>query len=81
MGNKPSHFKGKSRPVERVSWDDCQVFCAKLSQAKGRQFRLPSEAEWEYACRAAVYRHRNAPGSRYDFYGFRVAFRPEKATA
>ena len=54
MDNNPSRFKGKNRPVKRVSWDDCQAFCTKLSQAQGRQFCLPSEAEWEYACRAGT---------------------------
>jgi formylglycine-generating enzyme required for sulfatase activity len=54
MGNNPSRFKGKKRPVEEVFWEDCQAFCAKLSLGKGRQFRLPSEAEWEYSCRAGT---------------------------
>jgi uncharacterized protein (TIGR02996 family) len=54
MGNNPSHFKGKNRPVEQVSWDDCQEFIAKLSQRDGKRFGLPSEAEWEYACRAGT---------------------------
>ncbi|MEM9212917.1 MAG: formylglycine-generating enzyme family protein [Cyanobacteria bacterium P01_F01_bin.150] len=48
----PSHFKGGRRPVERVSWDDAVEFCQRLSQHTGRNYRLPSEAEWEYACRA-----------------------------
>jgi uncharacterized protein (TIGR02996 family) len=54
MGNNPSRFKGKNRPVEQVSWDDCQEFIAKLSQRDGKRFGLPSEAEWEYACRAGT---------------------------
>jgi uncharacterized protein (TIGR02996 family) len=54
MGNNPSLFKGDDRPVEQVSWDDCQAFCAKLSQLTGKRFRLPTEAEWEYACRAGT---------------------------
>ena len=54
MGDNPSYFKGENRPVEQVSWDDSQAFCTKLSQAQGRQFRLPMEAEWEYACRAGT---------------------------
>jgi eukaryotic-like serine/threonine-protein kinase len=52
MGNNPSNFKGENRPVEQVSWNGVQVFCKKLSQQTGRTYRLPSEAEWEYACRA-----------------------------
>jgi len=52
MGNNPSDFSGAKRPVERVSWNDAVEFCQKLSQKTGREYRLPSEAEWEYACRA-----------------------------
>ncbi|MEM8778768.1 MAG: formylglycine-generating enzyme family protein, partial [Cyanobacteria bacterium P01_G01_bin.49] len=52
MGNNPSHFKGSNKPVENVSWDDCVKFCYKLSQQTGLNFSLPSEAKWEYACRA-----------------------------
>lgn len=48
----PSHFKGDGRPVESVSWYDAVEFCDRLSQHTGRTYRLPSEAEWEYACRA-----------------------------
>ncbi|MDZ8077511.1 MAG: SUMF1/EgtB/PvdO family nonheme iron enzyme [Nostoc sp. DcaGUA01] len=48
----PSHFKGANRPVECVSWDDAVEFCARLSNKTGKTYRLPSEAEWEYACRA-----------------------------
>jgi formylglycine-generating enzyme required for sulfatase activity len=54
MGSNPSNFKGENRPVETVSWNDAQVFCKKLSQQTGRTYRLPSEAEWEYACRAGT---------------------------
>jgi formylglycine-generating enzyme required for sulfatase activity len=50
----PSKFKGNNRPVERVSWDDATEFCRRLSQHTGRTYRLPSEAEWEYACRAGT---------------------------
>ncbi|NER98051.1 MAG: SUMF1/EgtB/PvdO family nonheme iron enzyme [Symploca sp. SIO1B1] len=49
-----SHFKGESRPVEQVSWYDAVEFCARLSQHTKRSYRLPSEAEWEYACRAGT---------------------------
>ena len=54
MGNNPSYFKGKNRPVEKVSWNDATKFCQKLSKKTGRDYRLPSEAEWEYACRAGT---------------------------
>jgi formylglycine-generating enzyme required for sulfatase activity len=50
----PSHFSGDNRPVENVSWDDATEFCLRLSQYTGRTYRLPSEAEWEYACRAGT---------------------------
>ncbi len=49
MGSNPSNFKGDNRPVEQVSWDDCQTFIHKLNSLTGRSFRLPTEAEWEYA--------------------------------
>ena len=51
MGSNPSNFKGSNRPVEQVSWDDCQEFIQKLNQKTGKKFRLPTEAEWEYAAR------------------------------
>jgi formylglycine-generating enzyme required for sulfatase activity len=50
----PSNFKGDNRPVEQVSWEDAVEFCDRLSQYTGRTYRLPSEAEWEYACRAGT---------------------------
>ena len=49
-----SRFKRENRPVERVSWDDAQEFCKRLSARTGKDYRLPSEAEWEYACRAGT---------------------------
>ena len=51
MGNNPSHFSGTNLPVENVSWNDCQTFITKLNQLTGKNFRLPTEAEWEYAAR------------------------------
>ncbi len=50
----PSGFEGDNRPVERVSWYDAVEFCDRLSRHTKRQYRLPSEAEWEYACRAGT---------------------------
>ncbi|PSB16967.1 hypothetical protein C7B76_10810 [filamentous cyanobacterium CCP2] len=50
----PSFFKGDRRPVEQISWHEAVEFCDRLSQKTGRQYRLPSEAEWEYACRAGT---------------------------
>jgi len=52
MKTNPSHFKGEDLPVESVSWDDAVKFCERLSEKTGRQYTLPTEAQWEYACRA-----------------------------
>lgn len=54
MGSNPSHFKGDDLPVEQVTWYDAMEFCERLSQKTGKLFRLPSEAEWEYAGRAGT---------------------------
>jgi formylglycine-generating enzyme required for sulfatase activity len=51
MGSNPSKFKGGNLPVENVSWDDVQVFIERLNAATGKRYRLPTEAEWEYAAR------------------------------
>nr|QNL31477.1 MAG: hypothetical protein [Bacteriophage sp.] len=61
MGVNPSYFQGNPQnPVENVSYDDAETFCQKLSKATGKQYRLPTEAEWEYAYRA---------GTTSDYYG------------
>lgn len=54
MGDNPSKFQGANRPVESISWNDAVKFCQRLSQKTGKTYRLPSEAEWEYACRAGT---------------------------
>ena len=51
MGKNPSSFTGDNNPVERVSWNEAQEFCQKLSTLIGKKYRLPTEAEWEYAAR------------------------------
>lgn len=51
MGSNPSWFKGARRPVEQVSWEDCQDFIRKLNNLTGKNFKLPTEAQWEYAAR------------------------------
>ena len=53
-GSNPSHFKGPNRPVENVTWNDAQDFCRRLSDREGVEYRLPTEAEWEHACRAGT---------------------------
>jgi len=54
LGPDPSRFKGENLPVEQVSWYDAVEFCARLSRHSGREYRLPTEAKWEYACRAGT---------------------------
>ena len=59
MGKNPSQFVGATRPVDSVTWTEAKLFCRRLSQmpdevAAGRKYRLPTEAEWEYCCRAGV---------------------------
>lgn len=61
MGSNPSGSKGDNLPVEKVSWDDCQEFIQKLNKLTGKQFRLPTEAEWEYAARGG----RKSRGYKY----------------
>ena len=61
MGCNPSRFEGSDLPVECVSWDTCQEFIQKLNSLTGRNFRLPTEAEWEFACRGGI----NSRGYKY----------------
>lgn len=66
MGSNPSNFKGDNLPVENVSWDDCQTFINRLNNYTGRNFRLPTEAEWEFAARGGNYSRRyKYSGSNY----------------
>lgn len=61
MGSNPCYFKGNDLPVETVSWDDCQEFLIKLNQKTGKKYRLPTEAEWEFAARGGNF----SKGFRY----------------
>ncbi|MBR1769840.1 MAG: formylglycine-generating enzyme family protein, partial [Bacteroidales bacterium] len=61
MRKNPSHFKGAKKPVETVSWEDCQNFIRKLNLKTRLKFRLPTEAEWEFAARGGV----NSKGYKY----------------
>lgn len=71
MGTNPSHFKGEDLPLESVSWNDAKEFCQKLSKITGKEYRLPSEAEWEYAALA---------GSTGDYcFGNKESLLPEYA--
>jgi formylglycine-generating enzyme required for sulfatase activity len=54
MGNNPAKFKGDNRPVDQVSWNEAMEFCDRLSKKLGQPYTLPSEAQWEYACRAGT---------------------------
>jgi formylglycine-generating enzyme required for sulfatase activity len=71
MQKNPSKFRGRSKPVECVSWDDAVLFCKRLSEKEGVEYRLPTEAEWEYACRAGTrteYYWGNEMNGRYAWY-------------
>ena len=63
MGSNPSYFKGDNLPVEQVSWDDIQVFLQKLNSLTGKNYRLPTEAEWAFAAKGGSQSH------GYDYAG------------
>ena len=63
MGSNPSKFKGANNPVECVSWDDCKSFISKLNSLTGQRFRLPTEAEWEFAARGG------SKSKHYKYFG------------
>ncbi|MBF0185146.1 MAG: formylglycine-generating enzyme family protein [Magnetococcales bacterium] len=67
MGNNPSHrARGDNHPVDQVSWEDVQLFISKFNEMSKERYRLPSEAEWEYACRSGGYEQRYAGGDNAD---------------
>ena len=71
MGNNPSHFTGDNLPVEQVSWNDVQEFIRKLNEKEGTdKYRLPSEAKWEYACRAGTTTRYSFGDSKYKLGGY-----------
>ncbi len=70
MDANPSYFKGDNNPVERVKRDDAMEFCSKLSQSDGRVYTLPTEAQWEYACRADTTTEYSFGSSESELYKF-----------
>ncbi len=71
MGNNPSRFKkGRHHPVEDVSWNDVQTFIRKLNARTGHRYRLPTEAEWEYACRSGGKNQTYCGGNNLSSYGW-----------
>ena len=61
MGDNPSEMQGDELPVEQVNWNECQIFVSKLNGLTGKKYRLPTEAEWEYACKGG----KNSKGYKY----------------
>jgi len=70
MGTNPSHSQGDNNPVERVNRDDAMEFCSKLSQSDGEIYTLPTEAQWEYACRAGTTTEYSFGSSESELYKF-----------
>lgn len=69
MGSNPSHFRGDDKPVESVSWNDVQTFIARLNaRSDGYRYRLPTEAEWEYAARAGAVLETSAEAGKLGFH-------------
>ncbi|HEY9641333.1 MAG TPA: formylglycine-generating enzyme family protein, partial [Coleofasciculaceae cyanobacterium] len=82
LNPNPAHFKGMDLPVESVSWLDAVEFCDRLSQSTGTAYRLPSEAEWEYACRAGTstpFHYGKTITSQVANYGSAYAYAAEAA--
>ena len=73
MKDNPSFFTGDSRPVETVSWEDAQVFIQKLNELNGKVYRLPTEAEWEYAARGGVQVRMDAARGGRQSQGYKYA--------
>jgi formylglycine-generating enzyme required for sulfatase activity len=81
MGESPSRFWTTNGPVESVSWEDAKAFCRKLSELENAEYRLPTEAEWEYACRAGtqtVFHWGDSFDTSYFWCAFNSASKPHE---